>query len=304
LAAIYAFCRLLHAVAGTWIIGRGGAGDAAAGRAEARAMLRKEAVSYATVFVLPLALFRMDVMMLGWLEPASTLGIYVAAMRLFSVGLVVPDGVLSAVFATLARLHGAGERAEFRRVLEQTALALGSLLVVAAAAGTLAAPHAIRLLFGEAFEASTPVLQILLWALPLFAWNRALGDALVATGHQRTVGGIVWVALGVALAAYPALIRAGGVAGAAWALVGVCVLIGGASAHFAVKRGLVNLFDLAVYALPLVCGLASQAAPTAGLRGAALALAAALTVWLCWTKLALPQRRAAATEAMTGVLPL
>lgn len=293
LAGVYVFGRAAHAAAG-WLMIRGIRGGEDAGRRPvAAAALRAEALSFAMIFVLPLALFRLDVIVLGWLAPAATLGIYGAALRIFSVGLVLPDGVLSAVFATFARLHGEGRAGELRHVLRKTALRLGAVLVGAATIGSLLAPWVMRTLFGEEFAGSAGVLAILLWALPVFAWNRTLGDALVATGGQRIVGRIVIGSLLFGIAVYPPLIVGYGAVGAAWALLIVSGAIGAASAWFAVARGLIRTPELAPFVLPVICGLTAAALPAGGARVAAMVSAMALTFW--WLR---PERSTA-----SGSLP-
>jgi O-antigen/teichoic acid export membrane protein len=62
-------------------------------------------------------------------------------------------------------------------------------------------------------------MQTLIWALPLFAASRTVGDALVARGQQNSVARIVLVTIGASVGLYFVLIQTRSVNGAAWAFM-------------------------------------------------------------------------------------
>ncbi len=181
-----------------------------------RSMLRS-APAFATVFVVPLILFRMDVIFLGVMTSDYQVGIYTAAMRLVTLCLIVPDGVMTATFALLAKLAEEKTRDDFNHLVERTVQFVTVLLILLAVGGALFAPIILRVLYGPKFDAAIPVMQTLVWALVPFGINRALGDALVARGEQRVVARIVLTNVAVGSLLYINLIPLSGPTGAAWA---------------------------------------------------------------------------------------
>jgi O-antigen/teichoic acid export membrane protein len=279
LCAVYGFCRFLHALVGWLLIRRTTLLDSQNMRPTAAAALKREAIPFGKVFVLPLALFRLDVLFLGFLSSPSMLGEYGAALRLFSVGLVLPDGALSAVFATISKLNSEGNEQGVQKILLRTIDHLGSALLITAISGTLLAPLIIQSLFGARFGGAAEVLCILVWGLPLFAWNRALGDSLVATGHQAAVGRIVILALLLGLAIYPPLIRSLGATGAAWALLCVCGLIVTLSSFSAVAHGLISPKVPISGLAPVVLGVLSAGLRPGAWRESILIITFGLAAW-------------------------
>lgn len=276
LVTVYALCRALAAAAGWLLLSRIPVGPSCVDGAAIRAHLRREAVPFGKVFVLPLALFRLDVLMLGWFGTAAGIGIYGAAVRLFSIGLVLPDGVLGAVFATLSRVHAEQDAARLRSLVRASMQLLTSILVIAAACGSALALFGIDILFGPEFRDAADVLVVLLWSLPFFALNRALGDALVCTGSQRSVGAVVLAATASGCVIYPTGVIHAGAAGAAWALVAVTCLITTLTSVSAVRRQITTWSDVAAAGAPAVLGIVSAAFPEGRARNILLAASLSL----------------------------
>lgn len=124
-----------------------------------------------------------------------------------------------ALFPTLARAIGAGDLRRVATIQGATLEAVVGVAVPGAVALGLVAAPLVTLLFTEGFRAAGPIFALLVWRLPLLA----------ATGALRTVrwardpmGDARLSALGLVLvlAGLPFAARAGGVATAAWMLVG------------------------------------------------------------------------------------
>lgn len=179
-----------------------------------KSMLRC-APAFATVFIAPLLLFRIDVVFLGLIISDYQVGIYSAAMRLVTVCLIVPDGVMTATFALLSKFVSEKTTEEFSHLLTRTIQFVSVLLIGFSVAGALLAPLVLRILFGAKFDASIPVMQTLIWALVPFGVNRSLGDALVAQGRQRIVARIVMLNFMIGIGLYLVLIPLYGLSGAA-----------------------------------------------------------------------------------------
>jgi O-antigen/teichoic acid export membrane protein len=196
-------------------------------RAITESMLRS-APAFATVFVVPLILFRMDVILLGIMTSDYEVGVYSAAMRLITVCLILPDGVMTATFALLSKLAGARTGNDFRHLVDRTVQCVAALMMPLTMAGALLAPVLLRILYGAKFDSAIPVMQILMWVLVPFGVNRALGDAMVARGEQGAVARIVLINLAISPVLYLILIPRLGLNGAAWSflfsVLGCCVL--------------------------------------------------------------------------------
>ncbi|MGI9070218.1 MAG: polysaccharide biosynthesis C-terminal domain-containing protein, partial [Bryobacteraceae bacterium] len=181
-----------------------------------REMLRR-APSFSTVFVAPLVLLRLDIVILGIIGGPAQVGLYSAAMRLLSVCLILPDGIMTATFALLSKLSALDNPACFRRLVDRTLKWMGAGLLPVSAAMALLAPFGMPLLYGPKFAVAIPVLKTLSWSLVPFAVNRAIGDALVARGLQKIVARIVVINCGVSVFLYVLLIHISPLEGAAWA---------------------------------------------------------------------------------------
>jgi len=219
LASIYAVTRLLAAVVGRLVIRRGlGLRLPALHPETARAMAR-QIPHFVGIYVLPILLFRMDVVLLGMLAGDYAVGIYGAAMRVVTIGLVLPDSFLTASFPVLSRLAGTGDGADLARYFRSIVRASSALLTLAAAAGCLLAPFLIRTLYGDAFGPAVPVLQTLLWFAVPYGISRVTGDVLVARGGQGLVARVNLTSLILSVPLYLVLIPLASTSGAAWAFV-------------------------------------------------------------------------------------
>ncbi len=217
LCAIYAATRFFAAVAQEYLIRRHLRLELPAYQSSVTWSMLRNAPAFATVFVVPLILFRMDVIFLGVMTSDYQVGVYTAAMRLVTLCLIVPDGVMTATFPLLAKLTDLETADDFRHLVERTVQFVTALLLPLAVGGALLAPVILRILYGPKFDAAIPVMRTLVWALVPFGINRALGDALVARGEQKSVAGIVLTNVAVGALLYITLIPISGPVGTAWA---------------------------------------------------------------------------------------
>jgi len=128
-------------------------------------------------------LFNTDTVMLGLMVPAHDVGLYTAAFRLLMVALV-PAGIVHAVFH--ARLSAAYGDLESMRLTAHgfCVVLLFAGLPVTVAGMVLAAPT-IRLLFGEAFTDSVPIMTILMGACSLAYIGMMSGATLLAWNGEK-----------------------------------------------------------------------------------------------------------------------
>lgn len=139
----------------------------AAWRASLRASL-----PYAALSLVGLIYFRVDALMLAWLEGPRATGIYTAAYRLFDAVTDIPGVAVAALFPTLARLHQ-GPRAELRRTYARVVAALAVLGVPALLGLVLLAEPIVVLLYGDGFSESAAVLRWLSLAVYLIFLDTA-----------------------------------------------------------------------------------------------------------------------------------
>jgi O-antigen/teichoic acid export membrane protein len=104
---------------------------------------------------------RIDQVMLAQLRGPSDTGIYAAAVRLSELGNPVAIILASALLPGIVQAQESGRlEATARR-----AFALATIIaLVLAILGTLAAPVAVPLCFGRAYEGSVPVFMVLVWS--------------------------------------------------------------------------------------------------------------------------------------------
>jgi len=187
-----------------------------------RHMLRRAPVFFGAT-VLSALFWRLDLVMLSWLGSTTDVGLYAAALRFVNMCQEVPAAILATIFPRLSALHGES-REGFRTLFAGSAKYLSLLAIGTSAAITLMGPAFIRLLFGSKFDASVPVLQVLIWSLLPFSLMKLLGSALIASHNQVADLLINAVVLAVNVCLKLLLIPLYGPVGAAWATIGAVSL--------------------------------------------------------------------------------
>lgn len=132
---------------------------------------------------------------------AASLGVYSAADRLVRAGQSVLDPI---GFALLPRMVRRSADADFDRRVSRGALGCVAVAVVAAAAITVAAPLAVRVVYGTEFDDAVNLLRIMAWILPATTLTSYVTTAVLPARRRTSTvltGAIVGVATaGVALA--------------------------------------------------------------------------------------------------------
>ena len=146
---------------------------------------------YLVLGVVGLVYFRIDAMLLTWLQGPAATGLYVAAYRLLDAVTDLPGVVVAALFPAFARGH-LHNRADLRRSYQRIGalLTLGGLL--AGGALFLTAGPLMRLLYGMDFAESAAVLRLLAVAVALIFADTANTLVLYSRPELRNV---VWLSL-------------------------------------------------------------------------------------------------------------
>lgn len=213
-----------------------------------------------------------DVLMLGYLVPASDVGRYVAMGRLYIV-IVTAGNLLAAAFApALSRMIGAEAAARpplFRRFLAVVIVAGGPPAVAFAAMPTAT----LGLFFGEAYSMAAPAFVIVMAGAFVFLLSSATSTALVAWDDERFhVKALAATAL-INAGLNAILIPAAGITGAAIATLASAVCLVGAELWRLARRYRASGFGVLAHGCALLALLAAvvlavaAVAPETGLAG-------------------------------------
>ena len=217
---------------------------------------------FAAILVLAMVYFRTDVLVLGALRGEAETGIYGAALTLYSIALLLPDSVMSAVYPRLAgafRTHAEG----YARATLLSAKMLAIALVPVSVGLIVLARLGLTTIYGERFAAAAAPLALLAASLPIHAVNAAFGQALQAGGHQKAMLGIGIVGTAFHVVATVVLVTLIGVLGAPIALLlssSLLALLAARLFHTRVARiepGVGTLIGASAVVAPIVLALLS-----------------------------------------------
>ncbi|MEO6044650.1 MAG: oligosaccharide flippase family protein [Tepidiformaceae bacterium] len=134
-----------------------------------------------------------DYIMLAALTDSRTVGAYSFAYRIAGIPIFVATIITASVFASLAT-SAANDARWFRTVLTlATRTTLVCTLPMAVGIAVLA-PEITRSIGGQSFGASTPLLIILAFHIPLAATHTILGTSLFAMDRQKVMVIVGWIA--------------------------------------------------------------------------------------------------------------
>jgi len=157
---------------------------------------------------------RVDQMILTAIHGPHENGIYAASQRLTEVIYYIPVAVLAAANPALLRAHQQDAAAYTRRLQRVfSALALGGLAIAIGVSAL--APWIVRLLFGDGFARTAPVLAIQVWTAPMLFLGVVQTNWFIAHDRQRGLLLRSAVAAALSVALNLALVPALGARGAA-----------------------------------------------------------------------------------------
>jgi O-antigen/teichoic acid export membrane protein len=131
-----------------------------------------------------LAFVSVDMLMLGIMSNPRQVGLYSAAYRVLSQVLFAYYMMTNVLFPQLARQSQEQRLSMLRPKILLTIAAVG---VVIASLVTLIRRPLISILFGHEFQASTLLLMLLAWAIPLDFLTNYLGTAYIAWGMEKKI---------------------------------------------------------------------------------------------------------------------
>ncbi len=173
--------------------------------------------------------YQLDVVLLSVMLSMTAVAWYSAAVTIVSVVLLLSQAYRMVLFPALVKtLHQSPLAA--RRLLQRSVLImLGSALPIAAGI-TWLAPQLVEFLYGDSFNNSAAILQVLIWSVVLFFLNVPLVRFLLASGAQSSVWQMLLLSLSVNVVANLTLIPQAGGLGSAYARLAssslFCILAG------------------------------------------------------------------------------
>jgi O-antigen/teichoic acid export membrane protein len=196
----------------------------------------KRAVPVLAVFVVGLLIYNLDIIFLRFMRSTEVVGFYAAAYSL--IGLLV--NVCTAYgFTLLPSLSRLVEHPVEEQYVYHTAMAQVFALTLPISVGAMfVAGSAILLGFGADYGPSGPILQLLIWTVPIYAFRVVSWAGLVAHGLQGLALRAVVYGVFANTILNLILIHFYGMTGAAIASIATEVLATALTLNYAAKTGL------------------------------------------------------------------
>ncbi|MFH1573639.1 MAG: oligosaccharide flippase family protein, partial [Acidobacteriota bacterium] len=161
-------------------------------------IILRESLPMGLSAVFGVVMFNFDMVLLGFLKPASDVGAYSAAYRFINFFAAFVHLYAINLLPVIARYRS--DPAGLGRLADQAMRYTLALAIPLAAGGTLLAKPLIVLIFGTEFAHGSISLQILLWIIPLITLRTIFRNVLVSHGLQRQLLGCMSLAAGVNIA--------------------------------------------------------------------------------------------------------
>jgi len=178
-----------------------------------------EAPAFLGIMIFSAAISRFDLIFLSLLGSFSDVGVYAVAAKVYEAALMAPAVITSVLYPAYSRA-AEQDRTAVHAMLKTTVFWVFLLALPCAIGVALLAQSLVGSVFGDAFAAAAPALQILMAALVLLTLNQALTLALLACHEQRSDLNSLLVSSACIVFLLPLLIPAVGMVGAAWAVFG------------------------------------------------------------------------------------
>ncbi len=148
-----------------------------------RSLLR-QVPTFFSLCIVVMIYWNMDVLMLSKMRGMVEVGYYSAAYRILSIGKSLTNCYIVAVFPVISHLY-INVRDRFSSSCIRSIKYLFVLTLPVAIVITLLSNPILSLLYGKVFVESTRVLQVLIWTMVLFPIANIMGNALIASHHQK-----------------------------------------------------------------------------------------------------------------------
>lgn len=126
---------------------------------------------------------RIDQIMLNSYVPENELGFYAVGVRLAELFSFLPMIIGQSLYPKIVKLNFKTNRKKISQLLGYVFYLLCAMALVV----TLFAKFGINLLYGVEFDSSTPVLQLLIWTIPVTYLGIITNKLLMVEGHQKII---------------------------------------------------------------------------------------------------------------------
>lgn len=175
------------------------------------------------IMVLSAAISRFDLIFLSFLGSFADVGVYAVAAKVYEAALMAPAVITSVLYPAFSRA-AEQDRAAMNAMLRTAVFWIFLLALPCALGVAVLAQPLITGVFGGAYAAAAPALQILMAALVLLALNQTLTLALLSCHEQRSDLNCLLVSSAGIVILLALLIPAWGMLGAAWAVLGALLV--------------------------------------------------------------------------------
>lgn len=128
-----------------------------------------------------------DLLLLGWWQSAEQIGYYAAGQKVAQLLFTLPAIIASALFPTLARLIGEGNKDKIRSLMEQSLTITFSMAIPLTIGGILLGREITNLIFGSAYLSGAFNFQVLMVTVLLNFPGVLIGNAAIAYDRQNQI---------------------------------------------------------------------------------------------------------------------
>jgi O-antigen/teichoic acid export membrane protein len=179
----------------------------------------RQAVPFGLLMIGYALYYRVDMLLLNWLQGDQAVGVYAAAYRFLDAVMMLAASIGGPLFPRLSRLIGQ-DTAQAQRLIQDVWRFLVGLGLPLTVGTILVADRLIVVLFGPSFIASGPVLQVLISSTLPLLWLSIGNHALIAADRVGTLAALYWAGAVLNAGGNLLLIPALGVLGASLTTVG------------------------------------------------------------------------------------
>jgi O-antigen/teichoic acid export membrane protein len=227
----------------------------------------KTAWPFAITGALGILLTNTDILIISWMQSASAVGIYSAAIRVIQVLYLVPGVIQMSTMPLLARI-AKHDNERFRAVLERTLALIFLVSIPLSIGGIILGTQIMRLVFGVGYIAGGLALSVLMLNLSFDYAGSVVATGIFAYDHQKNL--IISSAIaGVSNVLFDLiLIPRWGITGSAFATL-IAQVLGNAYLWYAMKK--LNPFSVfprlgRIFGAGLAMAVVTIALSTAGIE--------------------------------------
>ena len=157
---------------------------------------------------------RFDTLILGAILGPAAVGLFQLAKRTGLAALRLGRPLQQAIYPDVARLWSRGEVLRFRQILLRVNVIMGAVGIVAFVVLSMNMETLVRLAFGDAFVAASPIIVVQLLAATVFLTGNTLVPALMSMGEAKLLSRTTFASLTVFFIAFIPLVHSFGTMGA------------------------------------------------------------------------------------------